>query len=291
MNNESDMLVSAEEAREIRDGKGGALFPMVHRLCATVIHLRLHTVLALEAERDALRAIVEGRTTAPTAREVESLMTRDRPWSRWLVLVRHGQLEPILHSVSLRYDRESRVIFADSAGGDWDPNTLDDVCAVRWWRIDDSDESGGLRAWPVVAGGPVPPAEPLDLDAIRALNNDLRGDDTHPAPMSDRRLASIASNAHECDYDDFAEVIVEAARARAEVTRLRAIEAAARASFDAEAAFDAATLNGIADDGVDEARAWRARVNAARTVAETARATLAGLLAGEVTAAGKAAGA
>ena len=86
--------------------------------------------------------------------------------------------------------------------------------------------AAALKAVAAALGVPLP----LDLDAIRALNNDLRGDDTHPAPMSDRRLASIASNAHECDYDDFAEVIVEAARARAEVTRLRAIEAAARAA-------------------------------------------------------------
>lgn len=83
-------------------------------------------------ERDALRAIIEGRTTAPTLYEADAHAAAMGAWLAWF------RGDSGRHRLAVGYGDESDA---------WRINNL----VARWWAL---DANGRPCAWPVVAGGP-----------------------------------------------------------------------------------------------------------------------------------------
>jgi hypothetical protein len=92
---------------------------------------RLRAQLAqVTAERDALRAIVEGRTTPPTWQEIERHHESGGSW-----MCSAGGVADVSEHASVTHR------WAD------DHRELPDMGGCRWWAL---DAQGRLCAWPVV---------------------------------------------------------------------------------------------------------------------------------------------
>lgn len=100
-----------------------------HEIIACVKELRAENA-ALTAERDALREIIAGRTTAPTDAEIEA---HCRGGGAWLAFGPGGERDlnqEVQWTKSLR-DESARL-----------------GIQIRWWRMSATGE--GPCAWPVV---------------------------------------------------------------------------------------------------------------------------------------------
>jgi len=136
-----DLRARIERLREARDARADDFDVLVRRVWEAAtgdthegpasVDVLLDAVAALRAERDALRAIIDGRTVPPTAEEIEAHHAAGGAWLVTLPAVRQVRVRPETRCTDTPSE-VSRLWWSEGA---------------RWVAITD----GRPCAWPVVA--------------------------------------------------------------------------------------------------------------------------------------------